>query len=277
MIEISEKTTWQDSDSFGGKECEYVKLFMHRNYSIGLHCHEFYEINVVAEGRGIHQLGRASYNVSGGEVFVLPPFVMHGYKSEKNLNVYHILIKREFINEYIKELSSFSKFELLFDLEPYIRGAGGKTYLKLSPTKLKEFSDDLERAASLGDMLSGKEGEVFKNIACLNLISFLLTEDGIENTDEDLKRALNFMSENYSEKIRAKDIADYANISRATMFRMFKKYLKCSPNDYLTKLRCSIAEKMILEGDKKLSEIACDCGFYDSSHLKKALGKWKKG
>ena len=40
------KTHWSHSDNFKGEADEYIKSFVHRNYSIRFHTHSFYELNI---------------------------------------------------------------------------------------------------------------------------------------------------------------------------------------------------------------------------------------
>ena len=85
------------SESCFRSDSEKVRALLYRNYSIAPHSHDFYEINVVVNGKGIHTIEDNNISVSRGSVFVIPPMVVHGYSHTENLDVYHLLIKSELL------------------------------------------------------------------------------------------------------------------------------------------------------------------------------------
>ena len=74
------KTYWSHADCFEGEKDEYIKSFVHHNYTIGFHTHSFYELNIVLSGRGEHLIEEMHFEVKRGCVFVIPPNVKHSYK-----------------------------------------------------------------------------------------------------------------------------------------------------------------------------------------------------
>ena len=54
--------------------------YFHKNdFPIQMHSHEFYEINIIAEGTGRHYIENNSYPITSGDFFIIPPNVRHGY------------------------------------------------------------------------------------------------------------------------------------------------------------------------------------------------------
>lgn len=49
-----------------------VKAFSCFDYSIEPHNHDFYEINVITSGKGIHRINRNEIQVQRGNVFFIP-------------------------------------------------------------------------------------------------------------------------------------------------------------------------------------------------------------
>lgn len=86
-----------------------------------MHSHDFYEINITVNGEGMHYANHKSYKVSTGDVVVIPPEMYHGYHNGDKLNVFHVLVHRNYFNKYSGDLSVLSAFNLLFHVDPALR------------------------------------------------------------------------------------------------------------------------------------------------------------
>ena len=95
------------SKVFESRSTVIARGFTAKNYSIKRHDHDFYEVNIVVSGRGVHLVGDAEIPASVGDVFVIPPGVVHGYESEgRDFDVYHVIAKKEFFEKYSAELAA---------------------------------------------------------------------------------------------------------------------------------------------------------------------------
>ena len=85
--------------------------------------------------------------------------------------------------------------------------------------------------------------------------------------------SLNFIHQNYEERITIEMLAERQNMSRATYIRWFNKTCGCSPHQYLMQYRIKKASEALAVNESSISEIAQNCGFFDASHLRRALNK----
>ena len=107
---------------------QLAHAYLHRDYRIGMHSHEFYEINIIMSGSGRHYIGAASLDTRKGDVFVIPPETEHGYFPHPSLDIFHILIRSDFFSRYASELHKTGGFSLLFNIEPHLRIQSGKAF-----------------------------------------------------------------------------------------------------------------------------------------------------
>jgi YesN/AraC family two-component response regulator len=84
-----------------------------------------------------------------------------------------------------------------------------------------------------------------------------------------LRRAENFILENYTKKISLKEIADVAGLSPPYFSTIFKEEMGENLSKYLNRLRVEKASSLLLETDMSLSEIAACCCFEDQSWFSK--------
>ena len=79
-----------------------------------------------------------------------------------------------------------------------------------------------------------------------------------------IQDALNFINSNYMNSITVQEIADYVNLSRSYLYKMFIKNLGISPQRYLINLRMYKAT-LLLKGTKlPIGEVASRVGYSDS-------------
>ena len=88
-----------------------------------------------------------------------------------------------------------------------------------------------------------------------------------------IQDALNFINSNYMHSITVQEIADYVNLSRSDLYKMFIKNLGISPQRYLINLRMYKAT-LLLKGTKlPIGEVASSVGYSDSLLFSKTFSK----
>lgn len=271
---------WAQSVFFKGNENEYIKSFVYNDYSIGYHTHSFYELNIVVEGEGYHYIEEMQCPAQTGSVFLIPPYVKHGYMNTNNLCVYHMLIHRDFLDNCFNDFKQTEGFYLLFEIEPHLRASYTKNiFLTLNESELNILKQDISTIESC----KGIEYEnIFINAIakkilchlCLLMTKNRLTENiKLKKNNELLKivDCLNYIHQNYDEKITLEQLSNMLHMSRATFIRHFKKTCGCSPYQYIQQYRIKKATEFVKGGNKTATHIAQECGFYDVSHMQKYL------
>lgn len=264
---------YREADCFTGTPHHLVHAYLHPNYKIKMHAHQFCEINIITGGEGRHYIGDASLPARVGDVFILPPETPHGYFSEGALDIAHVLLSDGFLSRYREELSELPAFALLFDIEPEVRRFSGRNYnLHIDAHRLFEINDQLSRiirAESVNEY-------TFENVLTLGFIGRLgelLRRRMQKDTDEhsEILRVMEYIHENLEQKLSLALLAEKANMSTATLSRHFREVVHTSPMQYVTACRISLARELIAEGKMSKSEIAQSCGFFDVSHMNKYL------
>ena len=84
-----------------------------------------------------------------------------------------------------------------------------------------------------------------------------------------LRKAENYILENYTRKLSLKEIADIAGLSPPYFSTIFKEEMGENLSKYLNRLRVEKASRYLLETTMSLSEIAANCCFEDQSWFSK--------
>ncbi|MBQ4110820.1 MAG: helix-turn-helix domain-containing protein [Clostridia bacterium] len=277
MIHREEKNRWYIADCFEEyNPVNLVRAFLHRDYTIGMHSHEFCEINIVINGSGGHYIEKMSMTVNAGDVFVIPSGIEHGYFSENSLNVYHILVKDEFFRRYREELDEIKGYKMMFDIEPFVRQTAGETqFLHLDYDELKKVENDIHKIIEL-DI---NREYVYQNVLTLGFICNLCERLSKRMSkfktkpNREIMCVMEYIQNNLEEKLTVGMLSQFAGMSESTLNRQFKKTLKITPIEYVINCRIDKAKMLIEENNHSKSEIAQMCGFYDCSHMDKYIKK----
>lgn len=88
-----------------------------------------------------------------------------------------------------------------------------------------------------------------------------------------IQDALNFINSNYMHSITVQKIADYVNLSRSYLYKMFIKNLGISPQRYLINLRMYKATLLLKSTKLPIGEVASSVGYSDSLLFSKTFSK----
>ena len=130
-------------------ETQQLRAFLYADYCVATHFHDFYEINIILGGSGTHMIEGSCFKVRKGDVFVIPPNIVHAYSETDKLDVYHFILRKEFIDENKTEAKSIPGFLQFIEIEPYLRQHfSDAMFLHLSSAQLdgvlrelREFED----------------------------------------------------------------------------------------------------------------------------------------
>jgi len=264
---------YREADCFTDAPAHLVHAYLHPNYNLKMHAHQFCEINVIVAGEGRHYIGDTSLPARAGDVFILPPETPHGYFSEGALDISHVLLRAEFLSRYREELTQFPAFSLLFDIEPAVRRSSGRSYnLQIGTHKLFEITEQISRITRAE---SARE-YAYANVLTLGFIGRLgellrssMQKGATEHTE--ILRVMEFVKENLEQKLTLSQLAQKANMSVATLNRHFREVLHQSPMQYVTACRIARARELLAQGTQSKTEVAQSCGFFDVSHMNKYL------
>lgn len=87
-----------------------------------LHSHEFHELVLVLGGSGLHVLQERSYPIYPGDVFLIKPRQVHGYRNLKKLNIANFLYLPDRLAAELDQLKSLLGYYVFFESDPLLAG-----------------------------------------------------------------------------------------------------------------------------------------------------------
>lgn len=116
--------------------------------------------------------------------------------------------------------------------------------------------------------------ELLVQSACGQLIKLLrmnITADSRLNEPDPawtiIRDMTGYIQENYAATIRLQNIAAAGAVCKSKCCRLFKDYLRSSPNEYLTRYRLGKANELLRSTSMTITDIAQLCGFDGGSYF----------
>jgi len=89
----------------------------------------------------------------------------------------------------------------------------------------------------------------------------------------DIERMVEYMNQNYGEKLSNNELAQIVNMSPSHFIRTFKKEIGLSPMDYLIRVRIDKAKQLLRTNTKSITEVSLQCGFNSASHFSSSFAR----
>ncbi|MBR5569831.1 MAG: helix-turn-helix transcriptional regulator [Oscillospiraceae bacterium] len=148
-------------------------------------------------------------------------------------------------------------------------------YRQLQKAVLGVTEQYLQRQAQYPLYCVGQSCLIMHQLLCHMPIKELSREElaAINKRNARLKRLLQFVDDNYMDKIRLTDFAKQENCSLSYLSRFIKEVLNQNFQDYVTSVRFQNACAMINAGRKRLLDVCMESGFSDYRYFSREFQK----
>lgn len=95
-----------------------------------------------------------------------------------------------------------------------------------------------------------------------------------KNTNQ-FRPLLDYIDSAFMNPITTADMADICKMSPNHFLKVFHEYFGQAPHDFLNTYRIERACVLLINTELSITDIACNCGFYDASYFVKVFKKYK--
>lgn len=253
-----------------------------------IHRHKIFQINYVVRGQLTHIVNRAKYPLTGGDIFVIPPYVPHQMLC-RDQSPYEI-VELEFMPIEVfgssngpeqrlggsRLIYDFSYIEPFFVSECNVRprlNLTGKAQIEveaLLEDMLKEFREQedgyqLVMKADLSKLLA-IAGRAFhaeiKDQPEMQLVN---------HHREAMSHTIQYINEHSSEPLNIENISKMALLSQSYFSYLFKILTGKTFIEYLNDLRIKHAVNLLQTTDHRILDICYECGFNSINHFNRTF------
>lgn len=223
-----------------------------------------YLIHFILSGKGRYHTEDMQHSLEAGQGFLIEPNTLTFYQAdaEEPWEYLWIGFNGTNVKEYLQDIGLNSS-QLIFRSEQ----SGELRHIVMD--MLKDTTSSLTSQYKRQSLLYAFFAVLSGNIN----VSLPLEQNG-ENIH--IKRAIEFVRNNYFRAIRVTDIAKYVCVDRTYLYELFRRHLYVSPQDYLTNYRLTRAAELLANTEYTLEAVALSCGYQSAYSFGKAF-KAKRG
>ncbi|QCT02040.1 transcriptional regulator [Paenibacillus algicola] len=89
-----------------------------------------------------------------------------------------------------------------------------------------------------------------------------------------IERALQYMNIHFKDIESLDQISSMAGISKYHFLRQFRKYIHCTPLEYLNRVRIEKSAELLRKSDMNIEEIAKEVGYSNGNYYSKVFRQW---
>lgn len=238
------------------------------------HWHNELELIYIESGVCIYRTNRREYQLKAGDAIYLNPGTLHALEAvEDNTVFYANLFDRTFLTG-----TDGSYFDLHY-VAPVFRQKAMEAVPIWRNAEGTEHVLDLIRQT----IVVCRDEPPFFALVLRNIHSEIWgylcqrvqecrdqrTETQMEANDIRVKQMLLYIMEHYRTRISIPELADCANISERECYRLFRQYLRQTPNLFLQYYRVQKAKNLLCTTQMPVTEISSAAGFESISYFSK--------
>ncbi len=258
----------------------YFQLTRGRVLSREKHCHRFYELICVMDGRCAHEVNGLLFDCPPGTLFFLRPEDTHRFVSQSagtSVAALSVTVEemRKFLIAYgLVEIAAYQPDAMSEAVPTVTLSAGERVRLSgLCAEAAAGLTISPDGRKTPESRRAGQDGPVRERVILGELLSCFLTKEdrAAEDLPPMLARWLSEMNrpENAAEGVQA--FLRVSNFSHSQLCRLTKRWLGMTPGGVVNGIRLRLAWERIAWGTEDYETICEEVGFSSFSHFCKLI------
>lgn len=250
------------------------------------HTHDYIQIWYVCKGVCSHWINNNEHRMVKGDLFVIPPYVVHQMRKIKDEDVKIIGI--EFSTEFVSsEYDDFTKNKGFFDfayLEPFLVS---KDMVKPKLVLSHEAQMEVEKLTM--EMLKEYDSEeryyeLYIKANLLKLLAVIAREYAKSPKDKEsdeifdkyrnaILNSIQYIKDNFTQDLHLDDVCKHSMMSKTYFCYVFKNLTGKTFTEFHTELRIQKALELLNTTDASITEICYSVGYNDVTHFCRTFKK----
>lgn len=242
-----------------------------------LHLHNEFELIHTKCGMMFFYINGKKHVLKGGDIIIVNSRVAH--KTETFPGTMNIMI--QFGTD--PNIGETGQYHMSKYLSRFVNYGGTDSFVMREGEKITDDMLTHIKNIEREYIQKNKSYDVFIKSSVYAMLGILYRNGIITNPDSlfDTKNiqkilpVLEFIDNHYNEPLTLTDMSDVLNVNESYFCRMFKKITNATAVQYLNFVRVCKAERLLLSGEKSISEISFETGFSSLSYFNRTFKKFK--
>lgn len=233
-------------------------------HSFGPALKPHYLIHYIISGKGRFIIGGEEYKLESGYGFLITPDELAFYEADEKDPWTYVWVGFSGLQakEYVEKIG-------LSVRQPIFRSEESEELYHIVKDMMEHntfgLSHDLRRNGQL---------EIFLSVIAQS--TSVADKNDSDRANIYVRKAVDFIQNNYYNPIKVTDIAEYVCINRSYLYTLFQKSMEMSPQQFLTAFRITKASELLQLTSLPIESIALSCGYQDPLVFTKAFRQMKK-
>ena len=248
-----------------------------QSFKVPLTFNDFVITSMLRGKKVMHLFDKQGFDYMPGQTVIVPPAVTMkiDFPEATDLNPTQCIalaieneqIKKtiSYLNEFFPKEDSNSKWFLNYD-----------EYHFYNNEEIAYLINKVIRICSE----KSKEKDVLADLTLKELLVRIMQSQNLKTVNDEiatnhnpLAYVIGYIKANLNEKISIDSLSNKACMSKATFYRLFKRELGISPNDYILAEKMNKAKELLARPGNKIAAISYELGFSDSNYFIRAFKK----
>lgn len=232
-------------------------------HSFGPALKPYYLIHYVLSGKGILSTKGKEYRLEAGYGFLITPEELAFYQADEQEPWTYVWV-------------GFSGTKALQCMESMGLSGADPIFEAENSEELYRIVHDMMEHNTYGttDMLR-RDGLLHLFLAQIAQYRNVSEKKDTDKANHYVKKAIEFIQQNYCNPIKVTDVADYVCINRSYLYTLFESTIQMSPQQFLTTYRLTRAMELLQLTQLSVESIALSCGYQDPLVFTKAFRQMK--
>lgn len=237
----------------------------------------FFRIYLVLEGDARVTINAKKYKLTRGNMYLIPPFVLHDDSCEGLFSLYYIHVfennetRISLFDEYLFPVGvAATEFEALLvaklvEINPYF---------ELAHYDPQSYASDSDLYSSIARRGLLKPHVLMQTKGIINSLLSVFLKEAVKSNlynDSRVYKAAQFIREHLYEKMLLKDIAGHCGVSEDHLIRLFRRDLNITPVAYINKKKIEQAQLKLLLGKCFIKDVAYSLSFDNLSYFNRVF------
>lgn len=233
-------------------------------HSFGPAIKPHYVIHFVLSGKGRLSIGEKEYFLEQGYGFLIPPDELVFYQADEENPWTYIWVgfNGSMAEELLRSMGlSLANPVFQSDKEKEL----SRSVMDMMEHNTVGIANDLRR-----------NGQLYLFLSLIAESAHIEERGETDRADHYVRRAVEFILNNYCNPIKITDVANYVCINRSYLYTLFRNAMGMSPQQFLTTFRINRAAELLQLTSLPVESVALSCGYSDPLVFTKSFKQMKK-
>lgn len=225
---------------------------------------QHHELIFITSGKGSILIGNKRFQIKEGMLFYLCPEVLHSIETNKKEPICFLSV--HFSYAYVSFYDSKWAIEDKVEMLPLQSGLELKDYYQVEEL-FKKLVDSWDAKLPAYEFITKT---LFQQLL-IAIYQNIRKQNQNYATSLKVEKIIQYMHQNIDNKVTLTELSEMVQLSSTYLSRVFKEITGYSVIEFFNKIKIDKAKEIIMEGDKKVKEVAQALGFTDEFYFSKVF------